>query len=185
MLPASPAARRKRPAERHTDETVREGSRRKADRMAFSGRAGAASYASSTAGKPHAANSSGSTNVVSSTMRPSASSDSMVRRRGGSDRRVRGHMPVPRALRSSAPAPSCSGPGAARLPRCRAIASCRPPHPSCGSTRRDRTLSRSRQVLVTIRYIHARKLARGSNEAPPRSAPVRPKVASARHDLDQ
>jgi len=33
---------------------------------------------------------------------------------------------------------------------------------SCGSTRRDLTLSRSRQVLVTIRYIHARKLARGS-----------------------
>jgi len=36
-------------------------------------------YTSSTAGKPHAANSSGSTNVVSSTMRPSASSDSTVR----------------------------------------------------------------------------------------------------------
>src|SRR5262249_43754808 len=37
------------------------------------------SYTSSTAGKPHAKNSSGSTNVVSSTMRPSASSDSTVR----------------------------------------------------------------------------------------------------------
>jgi hypothetical protein len=37
------------------------------------------SYASSTGGKPHAANSSGSTNVVSSTTRPSASSDMTVR----------------------------------------------------------------------------------------------------------
>jgi hypothetical protein len=39
----------------------------------------ASSYASSTGGKPHAANSSGSTNVVSSTTRPSASSDMTVR----------------------------------------------------------------------------------------------------------
>ena len=39
----------------------------------------ASSYASSTGGKPHAANSSGSTNVVSSTTRPSASSDTTVR----------------------------------------------------------------------------------------------------------
>ncbi len=39
----------------------------------------ASSYGSSTGGKPHAANSSGSTNVVSSTTRPSASSDMTVR----------------------------------------------------------------------------------------------------------
>ena len=44
---------------------------------------------------------------------------------------------------------------------------------SCGSTRRERALSMSRQVLVTIRYIHARKLARGSY------------VASARHALSR
>lgn len=40
------------------------------------------SYASSTGGKPHAANSSGSTNVVSSATRPSASSDMTVRQTG-------------------------------------------------------------------------------------------------------
>jgi hypothetical protein len=39
----------------------------------------ASSYASSTGGKPQAANSSGSTNVVSSTTRPSAPSDMTVR----------------------------------------------------------------------------------------------------------
>lgn len=39
-------------------------------------------YASSTGGKPHAANSSGSTNVVSSTTRPPASSDMTVRQTG-------------------------------------------------------------------------------------------------------
>jgi hypothetical protein len=41
---------------------------------------------------------------------------------------------------------------------------------SGGSTRRLRVLSMSRQVLVTIRYIHARKLACGSYESRLRQA---------------